>query len=776
MKMSFLQKTWLEPPETSVPESLKMGIGGHALVAQTLVRRAISNLDCAQAFIDPRQYSPTPPTELPGLTRAVGRIEQAIDHQETILIWGDFDVDGQTSTTLLVEALRDLGAQVVFHIPVRATESHGIKIPFLEKAINEYYPKLLLTCDTGVSEHAAVDYANQHGLDVIITDHHDLPPELPNAYAIINGNQLPAKHPLRTLPGVGVAYKLIEELYHQRGTSESCQHYLDLVALGIVADVADQCGDTRYLLQLGLEELRHTRRLGLQRVMENAKIIPTLLNEENIGFGIGPRLNALGRLDDAAPIVEFLTSDDPVTINITAARLEGLNERRKLLTDQIYQAALHQIKQDPTLLNYAALVLTHPDWHPGVIGIVASRLVERYHRPVILIQTPDDDLARGSARSIMGIHITEAIAAQKELLTGFGGHPMAAGLAMHQEHIAAFRHGISRTIKSTFGAKPLDATLPIDAYLSLDELSLDLVDDLTRLAPFGAGNPALVFATRNLKLINHAVIGANKTHRRLVVSDSSGHTQNILWWSSIDKPLPEGQFDLAYNLSTNTFRGERGLQLLWLDYRQETTLTPNEISRSPAIQVIDHRQNIQALAILKNLQSKGTIQIYAEGAMESKLQTLNRQQLTNQKQLALWTAPPGPRVLENIIRDAAPEIVYLFGIDPGIDQPELLLARLSGLVKYTIKNKNGQAQLSKLAASTAQRIGTVHMGLCWLEAKGFIRIVDHEDNMVTLQHGDGVEVDNLGEISWELSAMLYETAAYREYFQQAHHDYLFQED
>jgi len=771
--MSTSQKTWLEPPEISVPAALETGIGGHKLVAQTLVRRGFNNLESAQAFIDPSLYSPTPPTEMPGLARAVDRIEEAIDRQETILIWGDFDVDGQTSTTLLVEGLRDLGAKVVFHIPVRATESHGIKVPFLEKAINEYDPQLLVTCDTGVSEHEAVDYANQLGLDVVITDHHDLPPDLPNAYAIINGNLLPAKHPLRTLPGVGVAYKLIEQLYHQRGRSETCQRYLDLVALGIVADVADQRGDTRYLLQLGLDKLRNTQRLGLMRLMENAKIIPAQLNEENIGFGIGPRLNALGRLADAAPIVKFLTSDDPVTISITAARLEGLNERRKLLTDQIFQATLHQIEQDPNLLNYAALVLAHPDWHPGVIGIVASRLVERFHRPVILIQTPSDALARGSARSIKGIHITEAIAAQKDLLSGFGGHPMAAGLALHQDHIAAFRHGLSRTIKSSCGDKPIDATLPIDAYINLGDLSLDLVDDLTRLAPFGAGNPALIFATRNLKLVDHVAIGANKAHRRLVVSDSAGHTQNILWWHSSDQPLPEGHFDLAYRLSVNTFRGERRLQLLWLDFRQETALASKDATSFPIIKVIDHRQEKQALRILINLQSKGAIQIYAEDEIESSLQTVNRQQLTNQKQLALWTAPPGPRVLEKIIHDAAPEVVYLFGLDPELDQPESLLARLSGLVKYTIKNNDGQAQLSKLAALTAQRVGTVQIGLYWLEAKGFIQIVDHEENAVILQRGDGIEVDNLAEISRELSAMLDETAAYREYFQRARQDNIF---
>ncbi len=772
MSTTFPQKYWLESPETAIPTSLQAGIGGHVLVAQTLVRRGIRDLARAQAFIDPKHYNPAPSIDLPDLSRAANRIEQAIQHQETILVWGDFDVDGQTATTLLVEALRDLSAQVVFHIPVRESESHGIQIPFLKKIIAEHHPGLLLTCDTGISEHDAVDYANRRGLDVVITDHHDLPPKLPNALATVNGNRLPDNHPLRTLPGVGVAYKLIEELYRRRGIPQASHRYLDLVALGIVADVAEQTGDTRYLLQLGLDELRNTQRPGLLRLMESAKIIPAQLTEENIGFGIGPRLNALGRLGNAAPIIEFLTSDDLVKINITVVRLEGLNERRKLLTDQIYLAALLQIEQDPTLLNYAALVIAHPDWHAGVIGIVASRLVERYHRPVILFNAPEDGTARGSARSIKGINISEAIANHNDLLKGFGGHPMAAGLALPTEHISTLRHKLSRTIKSTICAKPVQAVLPIDGFLNFDELTLDLVDDLARLAPFGAGNPAITLATRNVKLVSHTGIGNNQAHRRLVVKDAAGHVQKVLWWHSSEQSLPEGVFDIAYRISANTYKGERRLQIQWLDFRQETAPTHQAEFKPTAIKVNDYRQEAQALPILENLQTKVGIQIWAEGIVEPALHTVNRLQLTHQKYLALWTIPPGPRVLENIIRNAAPEMVYLFSTDPGLDRSEPFLKLLTGLVKYTLENNTGQAQLSGLAAATAQRTSTVHKGLLWLEAKGFIQILEHKNDFAILQSGTGLIAENLSEISRELSSVLHETASYRKYYRQVAPDHL----
>jgi single-stranded-DNA-specific exonuclease len=309
---------------------------------------------------------------------------------------------------------------------VRARESHGINLPVLEQLINQGV-ELLLTCDTGISAHEALDYAQSRAVPVLVTDHHDLPPSLPNALALVNPKRLPEDHPLATLPGVGVAYKLAEELYRRAGRPEASAALLDLVALGIVADLALLSGETRYLLQCGLQALRQTRRLGLQAMLELAEIAPQNLAEEHISFVLGPRLNALGRLADANRAIELLTTQDMGRARILALELEGLNAERKLLTDQVFQAAQAQIEADRSLLDEAALVLAHPAWPGGVVGIVASRLVEYYHRPVVLLSAPPGQLARGSARSVEGINITAAIAANQRLLNGFGGHPMAAG-------------------------------------------------------------------------------------------------------------------------------------------------------------------------------------------------------------------------------------------------------------------------------------------------------------------------------------------------------------
>ena len=405
-------KTWLDPEPVEVPSDLRAAVGGAPLAADVLVRRGIRDPRLARGFLDPNYYSPASPYQLSGMDVAVERLLDSFQKGEKICVWGDFDVDGQTATTTLVSGLRSLGGQVNYHIPLREKESHGVNLPALRRLVEDGLD-LLLTCDTGIGDHQAIAYANERGVEVIITDHHDPPQTLPEALAVINPKLDPADGPLISLPGVGVAYKLLEALFEQAGRTGEEALYLDLVALGIVADLALQIRDARYLLQRGLKALQGTKRLGLRTMMELAEVDPQGLTEEYIGFEIGPRLNALGRLADANLAVELLTTDDPGRARLLATRLEGLNAERKLITGQVFQAAQSQIERDASLLDHAALVLSHDAWLGGVIGIVASRLVERYSRPALLITSPPGELARGSARSIPGVNISAAIVSSK---------------------------------------------------------------------------------------------------------------------------------------------------------------------------------------------------------------------------------------------------------------------------------------------------------------------------------------------------------------------------
>ncbi len=785
---------WITPPPVDIPDSLA-DLDLIPLAKQILVRRGYADPASARAFLDPDAYSPADGWELPDLRVAVDRIEQAVNTREAICVWGDFDVDGQTSTALLVQTLRALGADVRWHIPIRATESHGIKIPYLKEVI-ENGAKLILTCDTGISEAEAIDYANSRGVDVVVTDHHDLPETLPNALALVDPKRLPEEHPLATLPGVGVAYKLAEKLlerrekrvesreekrvenreknntqYAMRNTPLSPSDLLDLVALGITADVADLHGDARYLLQRGLIELRQTKRIGLKTLYELAGINPLTVNEGDIGFGIAPRMNALGRLGDANQMVDFLLTQNPVRARVIATQLEGLNTQRRLLVSQVYRAAEAQISANPALNESAALVLAQKNWAAGVIGIAASRLAERYHKPVILLSIGEDGVARGSARSVTGIHITEAIAAQKDILHGFGGHPMAAGMALDADKIPAFRRRISQAIRAQLGDADLpEETLVIEAWLPLHDLTLNLSAGLNKLAPFGPRNPNIVLASRDLRLSHFAKIGKNKEHLRLTVKDSAKNTQSFLRWNADEDDLPpkEGKFDLAYKIRTGEFRGTAQLTLEVVDFR--VTETVESVEKREERKVCKLQVASDAFA---SLQEAG-VQVFVEGKAE--LEGKRRYELEKAEELIVYTSPPSNRVWEEILKKVEPKKIYLVGKNPPEVTAQAFLTHLAGLVKYALAKKDGRTRLSELAAVTAQRESTIRLGLEWLAAGGQVMIKVEGDEVFLSPHQKS-EVSETSDFSGfkyakeeifvAIKALLAETVAFRKQFSEA---------
>ncbi len=772
--LSELMRNWIDLQTHNIPPEVYEAISGHPLVAQTLMRRGIKETEAAQAFLNPDRYTPTPPGELPGIEKAASRLQQAIKEGRTICVWGDFDVDGQTATTLLVSSMRDLGANIVYHIPVRASESHGVNPPVLRQILGQGI-EVVLTCDTGITAHEAARLAQNRGVDFIVTDHHDLPPTLPAAYAIVNPKLLSEEHPLATLPGVGVAYKLAEELYRRAGRASECERHLDLVALGIVADLAIQRGETRYLLQRGLDTLRATSRLGLQVMLELVELEPTWLTEEHIGYILGPRLNALGRLSDANSAVEFLTTHDLGRARILAHELEGLNARRKYLTDQVFKGALAQLESDPALAEQAAIVLAHPAWPAGVIGIVASRMVERFHKPAVLIATPTEEPARGSARSVEGINITAAIAAQQELLLDFGGHPMAAGLAIEPERIPDFRLALSKTVKALRKDLPDEIPLQIDGYLQLAELSLEVVEDLERLAPFGAGNPPLVLVSQEVEVTSKTIVGRGEEHLLATVTDIYGNSQRVIWWQGADETTPEGKFDLAYTVRSSTFGGQRDIQVEWVDGQPVEGQV--EIAAQPTqVEIVDYRNELSPDTLLRQIRSEIDLLVWREGKARDQVVGSQRDELIPARTLAIWTTPPGPAELLHALDTVLPEKVVLFTEDPEMDRPEQFLHQLAGLVKFTLKKQAGHARLTTLAGATAQREKTVKLGLAWLEAYGHIKIDRQAGDEIFISAGDRLQKPNANQIAEQLRAVLDETAAYRSYFKRADKDILLSRD
>ncbi|MCX7707283.1 MAG: single-stranded-DNA-specific exonuclease RecJ, partial [Anaerolineae bacterium] len=706
-------RPWREPEPINVPEALRIAVGGHPLVAETLARRGMADPAAALAFLDPARYSPTPPNALPGMSRALTRLTRAIRAGEPICVWGDFDVDGQTATALLVSALRELGARVTYRIPLRETEGHGVGLAALREVIGAG-ARLILTCDTGITAHAAVAYARSQRVDMIITDHHDPPETLPDAAAVINpkllnevgqDNRMSRSHPLLDLPGVGVAYKLAEALYDWARRPAEVERHLDLVALGVVADLAVQRGDTRYLLQRGLASLRRAERVGVQALLEAADLASAHLTEEHIAFILGPRLNAAGRLADANPCVELLTTGDRARARIIAADLEMLNSRRKLLCDQVEQGAEAQIAKDRSLLDDPVLVLANPHWPAGVIGIVASRLVEKYGRPVVLISAPAGGVGRASARSVEGVNITAAIAAHADLLLSFGGHPMAAGFSIEPDRIPEFRRALARTVTRMIGSREPGA-LTIHGRLPLGELYLELVDDLGRLAPFGPGNPPPVLMAERLHLLGSRTLGHDESHRLLLVTDETGAERQVIWWDGGAEEPPSGVFDLAYVARASSYRGTREVEVALIAWRA-TPGAEAGVRARPAVEVFDYRQAAEPRKVLAALLAEADVVVWREGAVAAEIEGYDRRNLPRSNALAIWTIPPGLSELRTVLARVQPARVYLFADDPGTDRPEAFLNRLAGAVKHILRNRGGRVLLEELAAATAQRQAAV---------------------------------------------------------------------
>lgn len=742
---------WLDPHPVEIPASLQ-ALGLPPLIAQTLLRRGIHSPVEAEAFLYPEK---NPPSKFPDIQKAVDLLNLAIGSKDKICVWGDFDVDGQTSTALLVQTLRTLGANVIYYVPIRGKESHGVHIESL-KPIIENGAKLLLTCDTGITAHEAIDFANSHGLTVIVTDHHDLGETLPNAKAIINPKLLPENHSLRNLAGVGVAYKLAEALLIENRKSEIV-NLLDLVALGLIADVALLQRETRALAKQGIEQLRNTSRLGLRVMAELAGAAFDSLTEETIGFTFAPRLNALGRLSDANPAVELLITDDPGRARVLAAQIEGLNAQRRMLTKQVYDSAEAQLKENSSLLNEPVIVLSHPNWPGGVVGIVANKLVERYHKPSILFNESEDGILRGSARSIEGLHITEAITTQKDVLLGFGGHPMAAGMALKKENLSAFRRGLGKAIEKQLGDIVFEEpTLQIDAWLGLTDLNLSLADSLELLAPFGAGNPELTLATRDVTLKSVKEIGKTKEHLRLVVEDAGGEIASFLWWGGAGEELPptDSKFDIAYTLRATSYRGQRQVTLQFKEFRI-TEEKPIE-TRESKLDVRDMRLQPSTL----NLQPSTLI--WAEGADKAKGKP--RFELTEADELAIYTTPPSPAELRMALEVVRPKIIYVLAVPPAEEKTDDFLNRLAGLCKFALNKKEGKTTLHELAAAMAAREIAVHIGLQWLAAGGQLSVTIDEDIVLLSKETQEKNPYLQAELFTALRGVLNETTAYRKYF------------
>ncbi len=764
--MKITQK-WIYPPPLEIPPELKRGFGGSNFLLESLVRRGIKTPESAAAFLDYTKYTPQPPKALPGVVAAVTRILEAVAKHETIGVWGDFDVDGQTATAVLVDTLRKIGAELHFHIPIRSQESHGIKLSALQNFLTPDM-KVLLTCDTGVSANDAAAYLKTVGVDLIITDHHQLPKTLPEALAIVNPQFLPEGHPLHDLAGVGAAYKLAEALLEKYSLEGETQKLHDLVALGSIADMAVLKGDTRFLVQSGLNRIRTAPRLFLSKMAELLDLPLDRLNEEHIGFYIAPRMNAVGRLDDANPMVNLLLSNDVTKVNITLNQMEALNANRRVLVSQVFEGCMAQLDSNPALLGQPLLILSHPEWPAGVIGIAAGRLAELTYRPVILFSGDLNGILRGSARSVAGIDITAALTRNQDLLLTFGGHPMAAGLSLKGDHLPEFRVRMQQTVAEMAVDHPVEPELQIETSLNLEQVKIDLLADLDRLAPFGAGNPPPIFTASGLTLEDTAVLGRNSEHLQAFVKDEQGVEYRILWWQGADLPLPEGKFDLAYTAHLNIYRGSPQIQYEWVDFhpsQDESVIRRRKTKRQ--MHLVDYRTSAEITPdILAELNLEHGL-VWQEGATPNPPFGVDRIHLEKAQAVAILTIPPSSRVLLETVEKVKPATLFFLGNLPAENDLGFFLKEIGSTIKLVIKEKTDAISVSQWAAKMATTDECIRLAIEWYAAKGLVNLVQVVGDQIRITPGGKSDPRQAADLQTRLKFNAEEISAYRRYYMKA---------
>lgn len=711
---------WNHPQPILIPDELQSYYEQSPYLAEALVKKGIVNTAQASSFLDPAQYLPTDPSELPGVDASAARIIQAMEKQETIGIWGDFDVDGQTSTALLVSFFRQRSIPVRYHIPVRSMESHGISVPFLNTFLAQGID-LLITCDTGISAHDALKVAAREGVDVIITDHHTPPATLPECLAAINPHFVEEDHPFANLSGVGTAYTLTRKIAMLLGIEKEWSHTsLDLVALGTIADVAPLTKENRYMTQVGLKLLREHTRLGIKELLVATNASIDTLDEQDVGFTIAPRLNAVGRLEDANQIVEFLLTDDTAQARKTANDLEGLNNQRKMLVNQVVQAAERQIEQDDTFDKQAVIILWNENWPAGILGIVANHLTSFYGKPAILLTSGKEGKLKGSARSIEGINITEMIAEQEDLLSNYGGHAMAAGLSLPEENLGLFKQRINASIASLQNFEQLEAVLDIDAYLPLDKVNETFMQVLDTLAPFGAGNDSPVFVVEDVQVASLSYIDRAKIHRSVKVSTRDAQEYEIKWWHAFGNTPPDGHFNLAYHIHRNVFRGVESIQIEWVDAQPIVQPIPGK-ETAPDIEPLDYRyvrDPSDQMNRVKILLKEGGWVCWAETLLEPMQSSFSRLDIPKSGKLVMLQTPPDAATLQQIFTRTQARSIAFCNLPAKNWDVKTYLHSLLGMIKFALHDKDGRISLEQYAALTGTTPQMVELGLLTICQQG----------------------------------------------------------
>lgn len=697
------------------------------LVERLLATRGISKPDEIKEFLNPLEIKLTNPNAFSDMQKALNRLIKAIDERENILVYGDFDADGVTSTSLLLRTFRELGANVDYFIPDREKEGHGLNTKALVKLMAAKKPKVVVTVDCATSDVEQVKFINSFKIDVIITDHHEAPEVLPPALAIINpkaqnalDEKLSAKEieHLTSLAGVGVAFKLAQALLDHYNKCDFIPDILPYVTVGTVSDIVPLIGENRYFVARGLQLISNEKHWGLKKLLESAGYnLEQGITSEQIAFGVAPRINASGRLDNVEDAIKVLTSDNKQEIEMSIISLNNFNKVRQELCESIFLEAEEMLKNQGNDDN--AIILFNPKWHIGIIGIVSSKLVEKYYKPTFLMTYSEETKqVRCSSRSVEGVNIYDVLSANAELFDGFGGHAMAGGLSFGTEKTSFddVKKAINSTIEELLDGRELLPILNVDLELEPNEVDGNLISDIERLQPFGAANPNPVFVLNNLTLLQKKLMGANKNHLKLVVQDSQNNTYDCIWWSKGDISLVSGDvLDIAFCPQVNTFNGSTTIQLILQDVHADNLQEENITSQkqSSEIRVYDHRKKTDIFSSVEDYVRTSNLNIAIFAEEKSVLEKLksykvlsekvfNRQNLPQTDAIMFFDYPASQEIFDKIVEKTSPKFLHFMNYETKkIDEKEFLKTFL-GMLRFSYNNQNGKFNIERSASFLAQ--------------------------------------------------------------------------
>ncbi|MBX7131339.1 MAG: single-stranded-DNA-specific exonuclease RecJ [Fimbriimonadaceae bacterium] len=578
----LLPSRWIIPErQREAEQRLMQELKVTSLLAAALVSRGLTDPEEANHFLNPRLEDLHSPKLLPDFDAAAKAILGARERGERIFVHGDYDVDGVTSAALFTRFLGKLGCDVVAHVPHRMKEGYGIHIDIVQAA-KETGARLFLTCDCGSGAHAQVEAAREAGMTVVVTDHHLLKETLPNAAAVVNPHRDDSVYPFPELSGVGVVFKLCEGINAELGqrTDQYQRAYLDLVTLGTVADVMPLVGENRILVKYGLQQLQATKKVGLQALMDVTKFdrheAGAELKAHHIGFQLGPRLNAVGRIDDAATALQLLLATDEMQARELAAELDKVNNARRLEQEQIYKSAEESVISQELDRNLV-LMVAGESWHTGIVGIVAGKLVERFNRPAFVLKhDTEKDIVRGSARSVPGFNLGEAIRRVEHLLLSGGGHEMAAGISLRRENLEEVYANFCGYASEFLTFEDLVPTHEVIGAIGMNEVNERSLHDLDRLEPFGCANPRPVLMASNLTVTN-IMPTKNPIHPRVELTDETGQKRMAMAFGlgEVFEQIPIGSvIDVVFKAEIEEWQGRKSAKWHVRDVRLTPRHTP----------------------------------------------------------------------------------------------------------------------------------------------------------------------------------------------------------